>query len=98
MTATLAQAVVAGAGEEVGGQVNADITTGTATGRILSYDVNGDGTIDLKDIAEAQRYYQARSGDANWTTAQAADVNGDGTVDAEDYIALFRAVVEAMGW
>ena len=98
VTATLAQAMVAGAGAEVGGAVNADITTGTATGRILSYDVNGDGTIDLKDIAEAQRYYQARSGDANWTTAQAADVNGDGTVDAEDYIALFRAVVEAMGW
>ncbi len=98
VTATLAQAVVAGAGEEVGGAVNAAITTGTATGRILSYDVNGDGTIDLKDIAEAQRYYQASSSDANWTTAQAADVNGDGTVDAEDYIALFRAVVAAMGW
>ena len=98
VTATLAQAVVAGAGEEVGGAVNVAITTGTATGRILSYDVNGDGTIDLKDIAEAQRYYQASSGDANWTTAQAADVNGDGTVDAEDYIALFRAVVAAMGW
>ena len=56
------------------------------------------GVIDLKDIAEAQRYYQAASTDANWTEAQAADVNGDGKVDMEDYIALFHAVVAAMGW
>ncbi len=98
VTATLAKAVVAGAGEEVGEQVNASITTGTANGRILSYDVNNDGKIDLKDIAEAQRYYQASSADENWATAQAADVNGDGKVDIEDYTALFHAVVAAMNW
>ena len=60
--------------------------------------VSPDGKIDLKDIAEAQRYYQAKTGDENWTKAQTADVNGDGVVDIQDYIALFHAVVDAMGW
>ena len=98
VTATLTKAVAAGAGESVGAQVDADITTASASVFLPSYDVNGDGVIDLKDIAEAQRYYQAASTDANWTEAQAADVNGDGKVDMEDYIALFHAVVAAMGW
>ena len=98
VTATISQAVAAGAGEAVGGQVVADITAKTASVFIASYDVNSDGTIDLKDIAEAQRYYQAENGDKNWDAAKAADVNGDGKVDLEDYTALFRAVVEAMGW
>ncbi len=98
VTATLAKAVAAGAGEDVGGQVDASITTGTANSRILSYDVNGDGKVDLKDIAEAQRYYQAASTDETWTSAVNADVNGDGKVDIEDYTALFHAVVAAMAW
>ena len=76
----------------------AAIATATASVFIASYDVNSDGKIDLKDIAEAQRYYQAKTGDENWTKAQAADVNGDGVVDIQDYIALFHAVVDAMGW
>ena len=98
ITATISKAAAAGAGEDVGPQVDAAITTATASVFIASYDVNGDGNVDLKDIAEAQRYYQAKTGDANWTEAQAADVNGDGVVDIQDYIALFHAVVDAMGW
>lgn len=98
ITATISKAAAAGAGEDVGGQVDAVITAKTASVFIASYDVNSDGTIDLKDIAEAQRYYQAENGDKNWDAAKAADVNGDGKVDLEDYTALFRTVVEAMGW
>ena len=98
ITATISKAAAAGAGEDAGPQVDAAITTATASVFIASYDVNGDGNVDLKDIAEAQRYYQAKTGDANWTEAQAADVNGDGVVDIQDYIALFHAVVDAMGW
>ena len=98
ITATISKAAAAGAGEDAGPQVDAAITTATASVFIASYDVNGDGKIDLKDIAEAQRYYQAKTGDENWTEAQAADVNGDGVVDIQDYIALFHAVVDAMGW
>ena len=98
ITATISKAAAAGAGEDAGPQVDAAITTATASVFIASYDVNGDVKIDLKDIAEAQRYYQAKTGDENWTEAQAADVNGDGVVDIQDYIALFHAVVDAMGW
>ena len=98
VTATISKAAAAGAGEAVGGQVDAVITAKTASVFIASYDVNGDSKIDLKDIAEAQRYYQAASTDEDWDTAKTADVNGDGVVDVNDYIDLFHAVVEAMGW
>ena len=98
ISATISKAAAAGAGEDAGPQVDAAIATATASVFIASYDVNGDGKVDLKDIAEAQRYYQAKTGDANWTKAQTADVNGDGVVDIQDYIALFHAVVDAMGW
>lgn len=94
LTATLTDAKVSNTDK----QADATISTASVTARILSYDVNGDGDIDLRDIALAQRYYQAASTDANWTEAQAADVNGDGEVDMEDYVALFHAVVAAMGW
>lgn len=94
LTATLTDAKVSNTDK----QADATISTASVTARILSYDVNGDGVIDLRDIALAQRYYQAASTDANWTEAQAADVNGDGEVDMEDYVALFHAVVAAMGW
>ena len=94
LTATLTDAKVSNMDK----QADATISTASVTARILSYDVNGDGDIDLRDIALAQRYYQAASTDANWTEAQAADVNGNGKVDMEDYVALFHAVVAAMGW
>ena len=94
LTATLTDAKVSNTDK----QADATISTASVTARILSYDVNGDGVIDLRDIALAQRYYQAASTDENWASAKAADVNGDGKVDTEDYVALFHAVVAAMGW
>ena len=94
LTATLTDAKVSNTDK----QADATISTASVTARILSYDVNGDGDIDLRDIALAQRYYQAASTDENWDTAKAADVNGDGKVDMQDYVALFHAVVAAMGW
>ena len=94
LTATLTDAKVSNTDK----QADATISTASVTARILSYDVNGDGVIDLRDIALAQRYYQAASTDENWDTAKAADVNGNGKVDMEDYVALFHAVVAAMGW
>ena len=37
------------------------VTIGTSSASVFlpSYDVNGDGTVDIIDITEAQRYYQA---------------------------------------
>ena len=58
---------------------------------VPSYDVNGDGTVDIVDITEAQRYYQATPADANWAEkAKAMDVNGDDKVDIQDYIDIFN--------
>ena len=55
----------------------------------LSYDVNGDGKVDLLDITEAQLYYRADKNSANWSTASKCDFNGDGKIDIEDYMAIW---------
>ena len=66
------------------------IAASTADYFIASYDVNNDSIVDIIDITEAQRYYQAVSADENWETAKSSDVNNDSKVDIEDYIAIFN--------
>ncbi len=69
----------------------AEITAATASVFVPSYDVNGDGKVDIIDITEAQRYYRSTSADANWAEKAAAmDMNGDGKVDIQDYIDIFN--------
>lgn len=63
-----------------------------ASNRITSYDVYEDGNIDILDITEAQRFYQATSTDNDWATAQKADVNGDDKVDIQDLIDIFLQI------
>ncbi len=55
-----------------------------------SYDVNKDGTVDQLDITTCQRWYQARSGDSDWSNASVCDVNSDNRVDIEDMIAILQ--------
>lgn len=55
----------------------------------LTYDVNGDGTVDLLDITEAQLYYRADKDSADWSIASKCDFNGDGIIDIEDYMAIW---------
>lgn len=65
---------------------------GSASNRITSYDVNADDMIDILDITEAQRFYQADSSDNDWADAQKADVNGDGKIDIQDLIDIFLQI------
>lgn len=55
-------------------------------------DVNGDGEIDIVDIAEAQRHYSLTSENKNWESAKKCDVNSDEKIDIEDFIAIFLAI------
>lgn len=55
-----------------------------------SYDVNKDGTVDQLDITTCQRWYQARSGDSDWSKASVCDVNGDNKVDIQDLINILQ--------
>lgn len=55
-----------------------------------SYDVNKDGTVDQLDITTCQRWYQARSGDSDWSNASVCDVNGDNKVDIQDMIDILQ--------
>ena len=62
----------------------------TAVGPAVSYDLNGDGVVDLLDITYCQMFYRATSADSNWASAQRCDVDGSGTVDIQDLILILR--------
>lgn len=93
ITAKISDAKAAGIVGEDESAMNGMVTVGEASANIFvpSYDVNDDGTVDIIDITEAQRYYRSTSTDANWEEkAQSMDVNGDNKVDIQDYIDIFN--------
>lgn len=77
-------------GTTTGGTVS--VNGSTASNRVTSYDVYADSKIDILDITEAQRFYQATSTGSDWATAQKADVNGDDKVDIQDLIDIFLQI------
>ena len=54
-----------------------------------SYDVNGDGVVDLLDITTAQLYYRAAAGDSSWSSAARCDFNDDGVIDVADFVEIW---------
>ena len=93
ITAEILSALAAGVVSEDESAMDGTVTIGITSASIFvpSYDVNGDNKVDIVDITEAQRYYQAKSTDANWEEkAKAMDVNGDNKVDIQDYIDIFN--------
>lgn len=93
ITAEILSVLAGGVVSEDESAMDGTVTIGTASASIFvpSYDVNGDNKVDIIDITEAQRYYQAKSTDANWEEkAKAMDVNGDNKVDIQDYIDIFN--------
>lgn len=93
ITAEILSALAAGVVSEDESAMDGMVTIGTSSASVFipSYDVNGDNKVDIIDITEAQRYYQAKSTDANWEEkAKAMDVNGDNKVDIQDYIDIFN--------
>jgi Ca2+-binding EF-hand superfamily protein len=51
-------------------------------------DVNGDGRVDLKDIALVARAFGSTPTSPNWNPA--ADINGDGIVNMQDIAIVAR--------
>jgi endoglucanase len=51
-------------------------------------DVNGDGRVDLKDLALVARAFGSTPTSPNWNPA--ADINGDGTVNMKDIALAVR--------
>lgn len=93
ITAEILSALAAGVVSEDESAMDGTVTIGTSSASVFipSYDVNGNNKVDIIDITEAQRYYQAKSTDANWEEkAKAMDVNGDNKVDIQDYIDIFN--------
>ena len=82
----------AGVVSEVSTKGTVTVNGSPASNRITSYDVNADSVINILDITEAQRFYQASQSDADWATAQKADVNADGNVDIQDLIDIFLQI------
>ena len=57
------------------------LSDGTITIKLLG-DVNGDGRVDLRDIALVARAFGSNPTSSNWNPY--ADINGDGTVNMKD--------------
>ena len=55
----------------------------------MSYDINSDGKVDLLDLAEAQKYYRAASGSAEWQNASRCDFVADGVISIDDFIEIW---------
>ena len=62
-------------------------TDGNITVRLVG-DVNGDGRVDLKDIALVARAFGSTPSSPNWNPY--ADINGDGIVNMKDIILVAR--------
>ena len=92
ITAKITDAKAAGVVSEDESAMNGTVTMGTSSANVFvpNYDVNSNGTVDIIDITEAQRYYQVASSDETWAKAKAMDVNGDNKVDIQDYIDIFN--------
>jgi hypothetical protein len=60
---------------------------GNITVRLVG-DVNGDGKVDLRDLAAVARAYGSTPGSPNWNPA--ADINGDGIVNMKDIALVVR--------
>ena len=72
------------------------INNGSVT--IIDYipgDINGDGTIDLKDVTLVRRLVTGYGVTAN---KLAADVNGDGEITMKDVVLIRRYVVDGEGY
>ncbi len=61
--------------------------SGNITVRLIG-DVNGDGKVDLRDLALAARAFGSTPTSPNWNPA--ADINGDGKVDLKDIALIAR--------
>lgn len=92
LTAAVDSAECAGVVSEVSTMGTVTVNGSPASNRITSYDVNADSVINILDITEAQRFYQATSTGSDWATAQKADVNADGRVDIQDLIDIFLQI------
>jgi hypothetical protein len=65
-------------------------STGTdAVTRPIKGDVNGDNTVDLKDVTKLFQYVNGQSSSLDETVA---DINGDGSIDLKDVTRLFQYV------
>lgn len=92
LAATVDSAECAGVVSNISTKGRVTVNGSPASNRIVSYDVNADNVIDILDITEAQRFYQATSTGSDWTTAQKADVNADDKVDIQDLIDIFLQI------
>ena len=92
LAATVDAAACSGMVSGVVTEGNVTVNGSPAENRITSYDVNDDSKIDILDITEAQRFYQANSASEDWANAQKADVNADNKVDIQDLIDIFLQI------
>ncbi|MCY9659882.1 Ig-like domain-containing protein [Paenibacillus chondroitinus] len=62
--------------------------------KVVSADLNKNGSIDVGDLAVAAYHYGKSSTSADWATAKMADMNGDDTIDIVDISYIASKILE----
>lgn len=73
----------------------ASITSDSATLVVktnLGFDVNNDGDVDVRDMANLTRSLGKTLSDPDWSTHVSADLNEDGQVNDEDIVVLLSKI------
>ena len=79
-------------GSSVGFQITAGIINGLVQVYSYSADLNGDGTVDMKDIGYVARRFMCTPSDPLWDPIP--DINGDDKIDMKDISTIARHFME----
>jgi len=66
----------------------------TITVSALIGDLNGDGKVDMKDVAIVAKAFGSTPGDPHWDPV--ADLNGDGKIDMKDVAIVAKHFGESL--
>ncbi len=61
-----------------------------ASTNIENYDFNGNGIVDIRDVANLSKLYDLESGNVNWDSKY--DLNGDNIIDIFDLVKISKAI------
>jgi Ca2+-binding EF-hand superfamily protein len=79
-------------GSSAGFQITPSIIDGLVQVYSYSVDLNGDGTVDMKDIGYVARRFMCTPSDPLWDPIP--DINGDDKIDMKDISTIARHFME----
>ncbi|KRF10072.1 hypothetical protein ASG89_00565 [Paenibacillus sp. Soil766] len=73
---------------------SAEVIFKAAVIKVVSADLNKNGSLDIGDLAIGAYHYGKYSTNADWATAKIADMNGDNRIDIIDMAYIASKIFE----